>query len=163
MSPTVPFLAVLIMATTAMAAEIPSHDRKFATAAAEAGTAEVAEARLALKNSQRSDVREFAQHMIADHSEANAKLADIAKQLGVKLPEGLDADDQRKVDTLSGLTGDAFDLAYVKDQVAAHKSAVSFFTSEANLGEEKHLKTFASATLPVLKSHQEMIKAIAEH
>jgi putative membrane protein len=156
-------LSAVSLVATAVAADVPSLDLNFATTAAEAGAAEITEAQLALKKSQRPDVREFAQNMVRDQSAANGKLAAIAKQLGVQLPAGLSADDQKEVATLDALPEDAFDQAYIGVQIAAHDSAVSLFASERDAGEEQHLKAFASSTLPVLKSHQKIIKEIAAH
>jgi putative membrane protein len=150
-----------VIATGAIAAEIPSHDRKFATAAAQAGAAEVAEAKLALKKARRADLRKFAEHMVAAHTKANAELAALAKQLGVDLPEGLDPGDQQRVDELTALSGKAFDRAYIIDQISLHDSAVSLFTTEESLGHEAHLRALASSRLPMLKEHQAKIKKIA--
>jgi putative membrane protein len=151
------------MVTAAAAANVPTNDINFATTAAAAGHAEVTEAQLALKQAQRPDVRAFAQRMIADHTSANGKLAEIADQLGIQLPANPNADDQKKISELSALSGVAFDKAYVADQVAAHDAAVSLFSTESKQGQERQLKAFASSTLPTLKSHQMMIKEMATH
>lgn len=70
-------LAVAI-ATSPVWADTPAADKEFATKAAQAGIAEVAEARLALKNSTRPDIQNFARRMIADHTKAGDQLKTIA-------------------------------------------------------------------------------------
>jgi putative membrane protein len=159
-------VSVLALAVGAAYAQPRSHsdiskaDTTFATKAAAAGLAEVAEAQTAISRSNRQDVKNFAQRMITDHSKANDQLKQIASADGVTLPTAPNNSDRAKVNALSSKSGAAFDQAYIKDQRAAHKDAVALFTSESKSGKNQALRDFATSTLPTLKEHEQMINAL---
>jgi putative membrane protein len=141
-------------------ANVSSADRNFATKAAAAGLAEVNDARLALKNASRQDVKDFAQRMVQDHSKANDQLKSIASSDGITLPTSESAADQKKSDALQKLTGAKFERQYIEGQRAAHKQAVSLFSAESKSGKDSQLKSFASQTLPTLQDHLKMISGM---
>jgi predicted outer membrane protein len=60
--------------------------QQFAMEADWAGLKEIRASELALEKSEQSDVREFAEMMVRDHSVANRKLKSIAQQRGIQLP-----------------------------------------------------------------------------
>jgi putative membrane protein len=155
-------LAVAI-ATSPVWAETPAADKDFATKAAQAGIAEVAEARLALKNSTRPDIQNFARRMIADHSKAGEQLKTIASSQGLALPGDPSPEDQQAMKKLGALSGEDFDRAYIESQVSAHEAAVSLFKQESEQGKDAQFRSFASSTLPTLNDHYEMIKSLPMH
>jgi len=61
---------------------------------------------------------------------------------------------------MSGLEGEEFDKAYIDAQAQAHDEAVALFEGYSTEGKEGPLKAFATATLPVLKSHQEHVHGL---
>ena len=136
-------------------------DRNFANTAAQAGLAEVAEAQIALQKSGNADIQKFAQRMVDDHSKANDQLKSIATAKGINLPTAPSRSDRSKADALQKLSGTAFDRRYVSDQTAAHKQAVSLFTTESKDGKDNDLKNFAAQTLPTLQDHYRMIRSMS--
>jgi putative membrane protein len=149
--------APLASAQNAAPAKVTSADRSFATKAASAGAAEIADAQLALKNSSRQDVKDFAQRMVSDHTKAADQLKSIAKGENVTLPSGESAADKKNTDALEKLKGPAFDQKYIAGQRTAHKEAVALFTKESKDGKDSQLKSFAGQTLPTLQDHLKMI------
>jgi putative membrane protein len=141
----------------AQAPQVSSADRSFATKAAAAGTAEIADAQIALKNSSRADVKDFAQRMVTDHTKAADQLKSIASNKGITLPSGESAADKKNTDALQKLNGAAFDQKYIQGQRTAHKQAVALFSTESKSGKDNDLKSFAGQTLPTLQDHQKMI------
>jgi putative membrane protein len=135
-------------------------DQRFATKAAQAGTAEIADAKIALQNSSRQDVKDFAQKMVDDHTKAADQLKSIAGGEKVALPSDESASDQKDTDALQKLNGAAFDKKYIQGQRKAHKQAVALFTKESQKGKDDQLKTFANQTLPTLQGHLQMITAM---
>lgn len=131
-------------------------DTQFANKAASGGMAEVKLGELALQNASSSDVKQFAQKMVDDHSKANDKLKSVASKENITLPSDVDAKDKATYDRLSKLKGAAFDRAYMRDMVTDHKADVAEFHREANSGKNSDLKTFASDTLPTLQEHLKM-------
>ena len=146
----------------AKAADVPSPDREFALKAAEAGVAEVEEARIALKNATRPDLRDFARRMIADHTKAGEQLKTIASGLGLEVSQGPNAADQAEMAKLQALAGTDFDKAYISKELADHAAAVSLFSQETENGQQPQLKSFATATLPTLQDHYKMIQTLSK-
>jgi putative membrane protein len=111
---------------------------------------------------QRADdaSKKFAAQMVADHTKTSAELKGLAPKANVELPSGLDSSHQSKLDRLKGLNGADFDKEYDSMQVEAHEDAVSLFERYADGGENGELKAWAAKTLPHLKHHLEMAKAL---
>lgn len=132
----------------------------FVTNAGQAGMAEVSLANMALAKSQSEDVRQFAQAMIADHSKAGDELKALAAQKGYDFPAAPSAEQKANADSLMGLSGAAFDKAYVQTAVADHMGAVALFESEAKSGTDNDVKAWAAKTLPVIKAHLQKAQAL---
>ena len=152
-----------VAAVAPVRAEVSSSDRDFVAKAAEAGLAEIAEARVALKNSQRPDVQNFARRMIADHSKAHEQLKSIAKSEGIEIPAAPSDQDLMRLKAMGALAGVDFANAYIQQDVEDHDTAVALFTQESNTGQNGQLKSFAAATLPTLKEHYAMAKSLPLH
>ena len=156
--------AMLSVAALGVAhADTSNPDKDFVMKAAKAGIAEVAEARIALKNSQRPDVQMFARRMIADHTKANEQLKTIAKEQGMELPNAPDDEELMHIKQLGALAGEDFDKAYIEKEVKDHQAAVVLFAHESDNGQNAQLKSFATATLPTLKEHDKMANALPQH
>lgn len=147
-------------ASASASAGIPAADRSFAIEAAQAGTAEIADAKLALQNSDRQDVKDFAQRMVTDHTKAADQLKSIAGGEGITLPSSESKADQSDTDALQKLSGGQFDRRYIEIQRKAHKQAVALFAKESKNGKDNRLKTFAGQTLPTLQDHLKMATAM---
>jgi len=145
-----------VFAQIAVAADKPDA---FVASAAQANMSEIELSKLALQKSQNARVRDFAQHMIDDHTRTGNVLAVVAKQEHVPLPDALDAGHAAKVADLTARTTD-FDRAYVDTMVSDHAAAVALFSDYANAGEDPYLKTFAQNTLPSLIAHKATIEAL---
>ena len=102
--------------------------------------------------------KEFADHMIMDHTKTTAELTDLAKNDNIPLPFAMDSSHQKMFDKLNSLNGDDFRKQYFGDQLSAHKDAVSLFERYGKGGEDANLKDWASTTLPTLQHHLDMAK-----
>ena len=102
-------------------------DPQIAHIAYTAGVIDIEAGKQALDKSQNTDVRAFAQRMIGDHTAVNEQALALVKKLNVtpednatskSLTEAADAERKK----LAGLSGAAFDKAYVDNEVAYHKA-----------------------------------------
>ncbi|MGB7259816.1 MAG: DUF4142 domain-containing protein [Pseudolabrys sp.] len=102
--------------------------------------------------------KDFAGKMIHDHSETTAELKNLVEsgKVQAQLPAGLDKSHQAKLDKLQKLNGADFNKQYDKDQVAAHKAAVSLFKRYAKNGKNADLKAFTRKYLPHIEQHLQM-------
>jgi putative membrane protein len=140
--------------------KLNNADRNFIRDAAIGGIAEVELGKLAGSMSQSDPVQEFGRRMVEDHSKINEQLASIAKEAGATPPTAVDDEHKAIHKQLEGLSGPAFDRAYIDSQLNEHQTAVQLFEWELNAGDSARLKSFAAATLPTLFRHLEMARDI---
>lgn len=136
-------------------------DQSFVKEAAIGGLAEVQLGNLAKEKASSSDVKQFGDRMVTDHSKANDQLKQVAQQQSVQLPTELDAKHKALVARLSKLSGDAFDKAYMKEMLSDHKHDVAAFKKESSSGKDAAVKQFASSTLPTLEDHLKLAQDTA--
>jgi putative membrane protein len=125
-----------------------------------ANMTEIDSSRLALDSSQDSNVKMFAQRMIDDHTQAQQDLSSLAASKAVTLPSHLDATHQKMIDELKEKSGTDFDKAYVDDQIAGHKEAISADQDEANNGNDPQERALADRLLPTLNMHLSMAEKL---
>lgn len=140
--------------------KVDKDDADFAVKAANGGMAEVEMGKLAAQKATTQEIKDFGTKMVNDHSKANDKLKALAKQKNVTLPDSLGNDEKQKLADLRQKTGKDFDKAYVNEMVKDHDQDVDLFQKEASNSKDADMKAFAAGTLPTLKEHQAMIKAI---
>lgn len=156
-------LGTVIALSPAFAAETEKSDKAsdtdtaFITKAAEGGMAEVELGKLAEKNGQKEDVKNFGSQMVKDHGKANENLKNIAAKMNVPVPDKMSAKHQGAIDKLSK-AGATFDMEYIVRMIFEHeKTRILFENARAQVTSED-LKKFIDDTLPVVKSHLEMVK-----
>lgn len=137
-------------------------DGKFMMMAAQGGMAEVEAARVALTRSSNDAVKQFAQHMIDDHTQNNTELMQVAAGKGVTLPAGPDAKHQAMMTKMQSLTGDAFDREYIKNSgVKDHEAMQKLMQKEIDGGKDADAKAYASKTLPAVQEHLRMARELS--
>lgn len=134
----------------------------FAQKARDDSVAEVTLARLALKNSENAEVREFANLMIKDHSAVNEELKKIISAENIELSDTPDDKAKDMAEKLASLKGKDFDRAYMDHMVDDHENAIDLFENYSRDGENAKLKEFAVETLPTLQGHLNRAKALDE-
>ena len=138
-------------------------DQDFVRKALQGGDAEVQLGQLAEQKSQSSDVKQFGQKMVQDHSQLGDQvIKPLAKQLGVKEPNGLSKKDKQLVASLEGLSGPQFDQEYIKAMVKDHKQDLKEFTDETQMSQDPNVKKAALEGCNVITQHLELIERIAQ-
>jgi putative membrane protein len=165
-------LGVLLLASTAVAAFAQAgndpdrmgsgtNDASFMRQAAADGLAEIQMGQLALHRTSSAPVRELAQRIVDDHTKANTELAAIAERLSVTLPTAPMPMQKQAAEKLRAASDAAFDQAYANEMVKDHRTAIKLFGMHSEHAADSGLRQFASATLPVLKTHLQMAEQIA--
>jgi putative membrane protein len=131
----------------------------FVTKVAVSDMFEIQSSKLAAQKGN-ENIRAFAQQMITDHTKTTNELKGLVGKAKAKLPSGLDAEHQKKLDQLQKLAADQFDATYASMQVQAHEEAVKLFEAYASTGDDAQLKAWAAETLPALKEHLQLAKAL---
>lgn len=137
-----------------------NDDRLFIREIAIGGWSEVESGALAEQKSQSQSVKDFGHRMTIDHRKADQRLTDIARTVGVTLPNQPDQEHRDMRAQLDQANGGAFDIAYIRGQITDHQKAVQLLEWEIGSGENTQLKAFAAETLPVIMQHLEMANAI---
>lgn len=132
----------------------------FVREAAQGNMAEVQMGKLASTKADNPDVKNFAKHMIDDHSTNEQKLKDLASKKGVTLPTEVSENDKHEMAQLEKLNGAEFDRAYMNAMVQDHQKDVSKFENESNTAKDSDVKAYASETLPTLQQHLQMAKDV---
>ncbi|WP_421931434.1 DUF4142 domain-containing protein [Phenylobacterium sp.] len=161
---TLGFMLALLLPATAIAAATPT-DPQIAHIAYTAGEIDISVGKLAITKAKSPAVRAFAEEMVRDHAAVNEQALALVRKLGVtpednSTSQGLVKAAIAERAKLAGLSGVAFDRAYVANEIAYH-GAVNGALSDvlipnANNGE---LKSLLQTGLKLFSEHQ----AHAEH
>ncbi len=135
-------------------------DRDFVRTVAEANLAETDAGRLALGKTNNADIKQFAQHMMDDHTKANAELRVLADKKGVPLPAVTDEDHRKDAARMAELKGVDFDRAYAAAMLSDHQKAVALFEQHPRKGKDADVRAYAEKTLPTLRKHLSMAEEL---
>jgi putative membrane protein len=122
-------LAATVMPSRAKAAT--DDDKKFLAVAAQSDQNEIALSQLAEQKATNPDVKAFAGKMVTEHTQMTESMKPFADSWGLTPPNGPDADHQKELDKLNGLSGADFDKEYMSQMVTDHTKALNAFTTEA--------------------------------
>lgn len=142
-------------------AGVSEQDRDFMKNAAEAGKAEVQASQMALQKATDPVLKNFARHMVDDHTQANAQLMKLAQAKGVQLPSDPSMLQRSKLELLKAVDGKDFDQRYAESfGLKAHHQAIDLFSKEAHQGQDPDVKAFASKVLGKLQTHLAMAENV---
>ena len=155
--------AALAATTIALAAEEKSAaaptDPQIAMIAVTADNIDIDAGKLAAEKTTDPKVKDFAELMVRDHTSVNNQATALAKKLNVTPEEsptsqGLKADADKEMTRLKGLSGAAFDKAYVDNEVAYHEKVLGAVdkTLIPN-AKNAELKSLLESARPVFVSH----------
>ncbi len=150
------------MATASPTPVATSAAQSFANAAAASDAFEIETSKLAATKGASASVKAYAAKMIEAHTASTAKLKTAAGSASPAITPDptLNAEQQQKLDQLKGLTGKAFDEAYIAEQTAGHQQTLDTLKAYAATGDSAPLKTFATGLIPTVTAHLNMAKAL---
>jgi len=140
----------------------PADSKQFAMQAAEGGMLEVKLAQLAQQKAQSQEVKQLAQKIEQDHSQANQQLMQVAKQKNIDLPTDLKGEAQETYQAFQQLQGKDFDNAFLLHNVKDHLKDIMMFQKEAQNGTDQEIKQWATQVLPKLQQHAQHIRTVAQ-
>ena len=122
------------------------------------GAAEVHAARLALEKSKHAGIREFAQKLERDHTDANRKMAEASGKPAMPEP---DAGHRKAMDALGGMSGAEFDRAWLAQMDQDHARTIALFENATRSPQvSARSKALAQATLPALRDHAQTVQRL---
>jgi putative membrane protein len=134
-------------------------DAEVASVAVVANQIDVSYAEIAKKRSKNAEVLKFAETMINDHNAVIAQAAALVKKLGVEprdnaVSKKLLADAEKTKKELESKSGEAFNAAYINNEVTYHKAVID--AVEGLLipeTENAELKALLQNVIPAFKAH----------
>jgi putative membrane protein len=132
----------------------PEEAMPFAMMAGASDLYEIESARLALRKSQRQDVRQFAQMLIEHHTMTTQQVMAAARTSGFNPPPPQLLPMQRNMlDRLSEANGAEFDRRFWRQQVRAHEMALALHENYARNGDRPPLRAAAGGAVPIVSQH----------
>ena len=122
---------------------------------------EISLAKLAEEKGSSSEVKQFAQRMIDDHTRMGKEMTKVAEEVGVPPSSGTSMDEKAAATKLRVLSGESFDKAYIKEMVKDHREDLDAFNKEAAEGSNPVVKDAARSGAKTISSHLELAKQIA--
>jgi putative membrane protein len=122
---------------------------------------EIAVCQQALTKAQDNQIKDLANHMIADHQKLNQKLQQVAQKLNVELPSGTPEIPAAKLEALNALSGHDYEVQLLAMLDAGHAKAIACFQATAANSQEAQVKQLASDAIPKLQMHREMVDQTA--
>lgn len=115
---------------------------------------EIQSSQLAMDRAGGAQVRDFARMMIEHHTMTTREVTAAAQAAGLNpRPPALEPMQADMVRDLHGLSGAAFDRAYVAQQRTAHEMALNLHQTYAARGDNPRLRTVASRAVPIIRQH----------
>ena len=110
-------------------------DAQIAAIVVAANQVDVDAGKLAVEKSGNAEVKKFAQQMVTDHTAVNQAAVELVTKLKVTPEEsdasrGLASSGAETRTKLAALEGDAFDRAYVDNEVAYHEAVIGVLDSQ---------------------------------
>lgn len=152
----------VLLAGAALASHAHARsDASFMKEAAHAGAAEIQASKLAQTKAKNADVKAFAAAMIADHTKVADELKALAATKKVKLPDEPSMKQKAEIKLIDAGDNDKFDERYARNfGVKAHEDTIKLFEEASREAKDPEVKAWAAKTLPGLKHHLEMAKAL---
>ncbi len=124
------------------------------------GMLEIQLGKLAQQKASSEKVKQFGERMVADHSNANKELKDIADKNNISLPDNMLDENKDVYDKLNKYNGAKFDKEYMDQMVMDHKKVISDFEGAVKNADNQDIKQWVINTLPTVKQHLKMAEQI---
>jgi len=141
-------------------------DPQIAAIVVTANQVDIDAGKLAKSKGQSKEVQEFAQRMITDHSGVNKSAQELVQKLHVTpepnpTSESLQKGGDQNLATLKGLSGSAFDKAYVDHEVAYHEAVLQAMDKTLiPSAQNAELKALLVKVRPAFVAHLDHAKQI---
>jgi putative membrane protein len=141
-------------------------DANIAAIVVGANTIDAEYGRIAKEKSTNAEVRTFAETMIATHEAVNRQATELAAKLGLRpvdneTSKALAEEARRMRERLRGLSGRAFDRAYIDNEVAFHQKVLDAIDGVLIPGARNpELKALLESVRPAIVGHLEHAKRL---
>jgi putative membrane protein len=124
----------------------------------ESNQKEIQAGKMAEKNGQSKQVKDYGKMLVKDHSAADKKVSALAKQETIDLPAPAAGAHE-----MSGMAADpSFDGKFAQEMLEDHKKDIAEVTEARDNTKDAKLKKLLSDMLPTLQKHEEAAQKIVD-
>lgn len=153
--------AETVAAIKPTSAKLSSADQALMMEVAKGGMMQLEVSRVAVQKASSEEVRQLAQAEVEEQTGLSAKLQEIAQAKGITLPSTPDAETQRMVTEMQGMTGMSFDRRYVTESgVKNHEKLDAVMSRVKASASDSNLKAVANAAHPLVKTHLKVSREV---
>lgn len=114
---------------------------------------------LAATHARSSDIRDFAQQLVADYRQINTALESLARRKTVDVPlQPTSYSDHYR--SLVENSGNGFDRAFIQETAAINDRTMRLLANILAQAKDPEVRDFAGSILPVIRDHANKIKEI---
>ncbi len=135
-------------------------DHVFLRAAALGNRAEAELGNLAAEKASAANVKDFGRRMAADHGTTLDSVEKLARAGETPLPRELDMDHRVMMQQLREAESGAFDIDYMRAQVAEHQRTATLLVYQIGAGQSEQVRNFAKEALVDVMDHLAAAKQI---
>jgi putative membrane protein len=147
--------------TMAPTAAIAPFDKEFLMNVARDNMAEIQLGNLATQKATNAAVKQFAQRVVTDHTQAGQRLGQLATALNLTLPQELTPEQRNDMSRLENTSGKDFDREFMKMMVEDHMKDTAAVDRAAMESTNADVKQFASQLAPVMREHLKLAREVA--
>lgn len=140
---------------------LDAADVSFVKTESAAGTADLKLAVLGVQKADRPDIKNFAEMLVTDHTNANSQLSALAVEKGVDVSAEIDPKRAAAMQKLEKASAANFDKEFLADLISVHAKCVSSFEATAKRSKNADVKQWAARMLPTLKAHLAKARELA--
>ena len=142
---------------------VGNPDQMFLMTIARESGAEAQASQLAVERATDPQIKQFAQHAVADHQRMNQELHQLAEQKGLTITTAPDELHAELAAHLRALSGREFDREFMSTMVADHAKMMSKFESKAKMAKDPQIRQWAASKVPALREHWQTAQQINQN
>ena len=119
---------------------------------------EIEAGKIAQKQGQSKEVRDYGKMLVKDHTAADKKVTGLAKKEKIPLSANEPGIDEMK----HMAAGSTFDHSFARDMVDDHKKDIAEVTEARNNTTDDQLKQLLTDLLPTLQKHEDAAQKIVD-
>lgn len=146
-------LGVVALAAAPALAAPSQQDTSWMVAAHQSNLAEIAAGNDAQAKATSSQVKDLGAMFVQMHTQLDQQLSQVAQQLGVALSSTPSPAQQAQLAAVQQKTGQAYDAAWIAQQIASHTTALAETQRELSTGSDATVLDLARTATPVVQQH----------
>jgi putative membrane protein len=153
--------ALALLGGRALAAD-PPVTADVLTQLHESDRKEIDAGKLAQKQGQSPQVRDYGKMLVKDHTAADKKVADLAKKENLPLTDATPASGAGPDHMKDMAAGSNFDEKFMRDMVEDHRKDIAAVTEARDSTTDDKLKKLLTDLLPTLQKHEDVAQKIVD-